>query len=80
MHALVEGRSRLAHLIAALVKGPHLLGHAFGVAQDLLDGGADVADRALCLVREVLDLVCDHREALAGLARARCLDGRIEGE
>ena len=51
-----------------------------GVGLDRLDPGDDVAGRAAGLLREVLDLAGDDREALARLAGPGRLDGGVERE
>ena len=54
------------------------LDRAGGVGLDRLDPARDVLGRPRGLLRQLLDLVGDDREALAGLAGAGGLDGRVE--
>ncbi|MNL30554.1 hypothetical protein D3C87_1522970 [compost metagenome] len=70
-------------LDALLDLGGSLLGDADGLRGLLLDALDQVADLTGGLGRtlgELADLVGDHREAAARLARARRLDGGVEGE
>src|SRR5205823_6583145 len=65
---------------AAFDTGLDLGGDGPRFASELADGRGDLAGRSARVMSELLHLGGDDREAAPGIARPRCLDGRIQSQ